>query len=151
MQDTVDALNDVELKPRQIVAKFDLQNNLDKVATNPVLVKQILVNLLKNAADAVSEGGLIRLVTRDGFSADRGRHVEIIVHDNGSGISPELQEKLFQPIVSTKGAGHAGVGLSIVKGMVDDLGGWISCHSSAESGTSFHLQIPCRVNRVDAS
>ncbi|NOQ42525.1 MAG: histidine kinase, partial [Desulfuromusa sp.] len=146
-QDTVAALDDVEFKPRQIITRFDLQNKLAKVATNPVLVKQILINLLKNAAEAVSEGGLIQLVTRDGYSADSGRHVEIIVEDNGPGIASSLQEKLFQPMVSTKGTGHAGVGLSIVKGMVDDLGGRISCHSSAESGTSFHLQIPCREDR----
>jgi len=147
VRDTVDALTDVEFKPRQIVTRFDLQNNLDKVATNPLLIKQILVNLLKNAADAVSEGGTIQLITRDGFSADRGSHVEIIVQDNGSGIAPQLQKKLFQPMASNKKAGHTGVGLSIVKNMVDDLGGWISCHSSAESGTSFHLQIPCRNDR----
>ena len=147
VQDTVAALDDVEFKPRQIIIRFDLQNKLAKVATNPVLVKQILINLLKNAAEAVSEGGLIQLVTRDGYSADSGRHVEIIVEDNGPGIASSLQEKLFQPGVSSKGTGHAGVGLSIVKGMVDDLGGRISCHSSAESGTSFHLQIPCREER----
>lgn len=149
--DTVDALNDVEFKPRQIIPRVDLQYNLDKVMTNPVLIKQILVNLLKNAAEAVSDGGTIQLVTRDGYSSDRGTHIEIIVQDNGPGIAPQLQGKLFQPVVSTKGVGHSGVGLSIVKGMVDDLGGWISCHSSAESGTSFHLQIPCRVDRSSES
>ncbi len=144
VRDTVSAINDAEFKPRQIVTKFDLQSDLDKVATNPVLVRQILVNLLKNAAEAVGEGGIIQLITRDGYAADSGRYIEIIVRDNGSGIAPQLQEKLFQPVVSTKGAGHSGVGLSIVKGMVEDLGGRISCHSSAESGTSFHLQIPRR-------
>jgi C4-dicarboxylate-specific signal transduction histidine kinase len=110
--------------------------------TNSVLVKQILVNLLKNAAEAVSAGGMVEIVTRDGYSSDRGKHVEIIIRDNGTGIDPQLQEKLFQPVTSSKGADHAGVGLSIVKAMVDDLNGWISYHTSAESGTSFHLQLP---------
>ncbi|MCK5826057.1 MAG: HDOD domain-containing protein [Desulfuromusa sp.] len=143
VRDTVDSLNDVEFEPRQIVPKFDLQSTLDKMATNPVLVKQVLVNLLKNAAEAVDAGGMVQIVTRDGYSSDRGKHVEIIVRDNGSGIDPQLQEKLFQPVTSSKGVDHAGVGLSIVKGMVDDLGGWISYHTSVESGTSFHLQLPC--------
>ena len=143
VRDTVASLNDVEFKPRQIIPKFDLQSTLDRMAVNPVLVKQILVNLLKNAAEAGGEGGTVQIVTRDGYSADRGKHVEVIIQDNGPGIDPELQEKLFQPVVSSKGANHAGVGLSIVKGMVDDLGGWISCHSSAGSGTSFSLQLPC--------
>ncbi len=147
LRDIADTLNDVEFKPRKIIPQFNLQSTLDKVVTNPVLVKQILINLLKNAAEAVAEGGLVQIVTRDGYSADRGRHVEIIVQDNGSGIAPQLQEQLFKPVVSSKGVGHAGVGLSIVKGMVDDLGGWISYHSSAESGTSFHLQLPCGDDR----
>jgi len=147
VRDTVDAINDAEFKPRQIVTKFVLQRDMDKVAANPVLVRQILVNLLKNSAEAVGEGGIVQLITRDGYASDSGRYVEIIVRDNGSGIAPQLQGKLFQPVVSTKGAGHSGVGLSIVKGMVEDLGGRISFHSSAESGTSFHLQIPRRDDR----
>lgn len=151
LRDTVAVLTDTEFKSRQIVTRFDLQNSLDDVATNPLLVKQILINLLKNAADAVSDGGTIQLKTRDGFSAERGRHVEIIVQDNGAGISPQLQEKLFQSTVSSSKAGHTGVGLSIVKKMVADLGGWISCHSSAEAGTSFHLQLPRRKESPAAS
>ncbi len=142
--DAVAVLNDFELKPRQIAPHYKLQKNLDKVATNPVLIKQILVNLVKNAAEAVSDGGKVELATRDGYSPDRGTYCEIIVRDNGTGIDRQRQEKLFQPIISSKGVGHAGVGLSIVKAMADDVGGWISCHSSIDSGTSFHLQIPCR-------
>ena len=147
VKDTLASLNDAELKPRKIVARLELKKDLESVATNPVLVKQILVNLIKNAAEAVGDGGKIQLSTRDSYFAGRGRHLEIIVHDNGPGIDPQLQDKLFRPVVSTKGAGHAGMGLSIVKGMVDDLGGQISCYSSAESGTSFHLQIPCKQER----
>ena len=142
VRDIVASVEDVELKPRQIVTHFDLQRKLVEVATNPILLKQIMINLLKNATEAVSEGGLIQLITRDGYSADNGSYVEIVVRDNGTGITPQLQKKLFKPMASTKGASHSGVGLSIVKGMVDDLGGRISCHSSSESGTSFHLQIP---------
>ena len=148
VQDTVDALSDTEIKPRQIEIKFDLQNDLEPVATNPVLVRQILINLLKNGAEAVADGGVIQVLTREGCSADNGRYVELVVLDNGPGIDPQLQEKLFRPVVSTKGAGHAGVGLSIVKGMVDDLGGRISCYSSRDSGTGFHLQLPRKDERT---
>ncbi len=113
------------------------------------MIKQILVSLLKNAAEAVEPGGKIIIYTRDSYLADSGRHAEIIIHDNGPpGIADHIQSKLFRPVVSTKGVGHAGVGLSIVKGgMVDDLEGQISCHSSAETGTSFHLQIPYKDDR----
>ncbi len=143
IRDTVNSLTDAEFEPRQIVPRLDLQSSLDKIVTDPVLVKQILVNLLKNAAEAVEEGGMVQVISRDGYSSDRGKHVEIIVRDDGPGIDLQMQEKLFQPVTSPKGVDHDGVGLSIVKEMVDDLGGWISCHSSVESGTSFYLQIPC--------
>ena len=149
--DTVDASRDVMLKPRRIETRFDLQNNLENVATNPVLVKQILINLLKNAAEAVCDGGVIQLITRGGYSSDYGRHIEVIVQDNGPGIPAELQERLFQPIATTKGASRGGVGLNIVKGMVNDLGGRISCHSTADAGTSFHLQIPCKIEHPEES
>ncbi|SHI95954.1 His Kinase A (phospho-acceptor) domain-containing protein [Malonomonas rubra DSM 5091] len=141
--EAVDALQEGELQPRRIDVRFNLKNDLAKVSTNGVLVKQILVNLLKNAAEAVTEGGEIQLATRDSYCSDGGRFVEVVVQDNGGGIDSQVKDQLFRPVVSTKGPGHAGVGLSIVKGMVDDLGGRISYHSSPAAGTGFHLQIPC--------
>jgi len=86
---------------------------------------------------------VICLSTRETYCADGGRLAEIVVHDNGPGIDPKIQDRLFRPVVSTKGVGHAGVGLSVVKNMVDDIKGRISCHSSPATGTGFHLQIPC--------
>ena len=147
IKDTLASLNEGELKPRNIVTRLELQKDLQKIATNPVLVKQILVNLIKNAAEAVRDGGMIQIETRDSLLAGRGRQAEVVIRDNGPGIDPQLQEKLFRPVVSTKGAGHGGMGLSIVKGMVDDLGGQISCHSTTAAGTSFQLLIPCLPER----
>ncbi len=143
IHEAVDALQDSDLQPRQIEIRFDLQDDLENLATNGVLVKQILVNLLKNAAEAVEEGGVISLSTRDSYCSDGCRYAEVVVQDNGAGIDSRVLDKLFRPVVSTKGAGHAGVGLSIVKGMIDDLGGRISYHSSPSTGTGFQLQIPC--------
>ncbi len=142
LQDTVATLNESEIKPRAIELQLTLKEDLERLATNPVLVKQIFVNLLKNAAEALGQGGRIRLSTRENYLADGGRHAEVIVHDSGPGIAPQIQAQLFRPVSSSKGAGHGGVGLSIVKTMVDDLGGRISCHSSAAEGTSFHLLLP---------
>lgn len=143
VHEAVDALQESDLQPRQIEVRFDLKDDLKSLATNGVLVKQILVNLIKNAAEAVDKGGKVELATRESYCSDGGRYVEVVVRDNGSGVDQKIQNSLFQPVVSTKGAGHAGVGLSIVKGMVDDLGGRISYHCSSASGTGFHLQLPC--------
>jgi len=139
LRDTVTSLEESEIKPRQIKVQYELQPDLGRIATNPLLVKQILTNLIKNAAEAVDDGGHILLTTREGFSSDQGRYVEIIVHNDGKAIDPAIRSRLFTPVPSTKGGGHAGVGLNIVKGMVDDLGGRISCHSSDQTGTSFHV------------
>ena len=142
LRDTVAALEESEIKSRQIEIQFELQNDLHKIATNPLLVKQILLNLIKNSVEALSGGGTIQVLSRDGYASDWGRYVEIVVRDNGPGLPAAIGSQLFKPVVSTKGAGHSGVGLSIVKGMIDDLGGRISCHSSPGSGTSFHIQLP---------
>lgn len=135
-------LSDSELSAGTIAIRKNFSRGLDKLTTNPVLVRQVLVNLLKNAAEALSEGGTITLATRDSYLADGGRHAELIVEDSGPGIAPQIRGQLFQPVVSTKGPGHGGVGLSIVKQMVDDLGGRISCSSQPEGGTSFCVQLP---------
>jgi signal transduction histidine kinase len=142
VRETLDALRLAEIEPRKIDVELDLQESLVKVAANAVLVKQVLVNLIKNAAEAIGENGVITLKTHESISADGGRQAEIVIQDNGPGIADEIRPKLFSPVVSTKGPGHAGVGLSIVKTMVEDLGARISCHSSAVSGTVFSLQIP---------
>ncbi len=144
--EAVDALQEAEFQPRQIEVRFNLKNDLAKVATNGVLVKQVLVNLLKNAAEAVPRGGEIELSTRDSYCSDGGHYAEVVVQDSGSGASRQVQDRRFRPIVSVKGAPHSGGGLGIVKGMVDDLGGRISYHNSPATGTGFQLQIPCGEN-----
>jgi signal transduction histidine kinase len=142
VQETVDTLRESELTPRNIEVTQQFQQDLPRLSSMAILIRQILVNLIQNAAEALDNGGHITLATREGFCSDRGRYVEINIADNGPGIPPAIRDRLFRPVVSTKGGGHAGSGLSIVKGMVEDLGGRISCHSSPEKGTSFYLQLP---------
>ncbi len=145
VRDAVDALSDGVLKAKDIQLKLTLQKDLGPIAINSMLVKQILINLIRNAAEAVAEGGRVEIRTRSSVIAQKGLCAELIVSDNGPGIAPQILQRLFQPVASTKGAGHGGVGLNIVKSMVDDLGGQISCHSSQDQGTSFHLLIPLGV------
>jgi signal transduction histidine kinase/HD-like signal output (HDOD) protein len=142
VQETLESLTQSELEPRKISVDLKLQANLQKVSTNAVLVKQILVNLIKNAAEAIVEGGQISLLTRDSYCSDGKRYAEIGIQDDGPGIDVLVQKRLFRPIVSTKGPGHAGVGLSIVKSMTDDLGGQISYYDAPEAGAGFCLRIP---------
>lgn len=142
IRETLDSIRDEEFATRRVDVQLALADNLEKLSTNPVLVRQILINLIRNAAEALTENGTIRITTRTNIFADSGRYVEVVVHDNGPGIAEHIQRQLFSPVVSTKGAGHSGLGLSIVKTMVADLGGKISCHSSPEEGTGFYLLLP---------
>ncbi|MDT8419052.1 MAG: HDOD domain-containing protein [Desulfuromonadales bacterium] len=138
----VESLRATFFHPKQIEISTDFDSSIRPLKTKPVVIKQILVNLLKNAAEALSQGGKIILTTRE-LTTSAGQHfVDIRVQDNGPGIPREIQQRLFSPVTSTKGGDHAGLGLNIVKGMVDDIGAKISCYSSAEFGTSFDLEIP---------
>ncbi len=66
---------------------------------------------------------------------------EISVRDTGQGLPEEVKRKLFQPVISSKGGDHAGLGLSICRGLVESMGGEIECESGT-GGTSFHIYLP---------
>lgn len=97
-----------------------------------------MINLMKNAAEAMQNGGTL-LVSTNG---NAGEYVEITLRDDGPGIPAEVMESLFKPVASSKGAGHAGLGLSIVKNIVDELDGKIFCRSNGISGTVFQILLP---------
>ena len=79
--------------------------------------------------------------TQDNVNVDGKEHIELCVADDGPGVDPDILPKLFSPVDSTKGGDHAGLGLSIVKNLVNELHGSISCRSS-DKGTSFHILLP---------
>ena len=142
LSSVVESLKPTFFSPKKIEILTDFDPSLRPVKTKSLVIKQIFVNLLKNAAEALDKNGKISLATRLYTTADGRHYVDIRVQDNGPGIAAEVKARLFSPVTSTKGDGHAGLGLNIVKGMVDDIGAKISCHSSAEFGTSFNLVIP---------
>ncbi len=128
------------LKPRhiEIVVACD---QLQPISINPIVLRQILINLVKNAAEALPIGGRIELQSRDLIESNGEKQIEIVVADDGPGIAPHLLDQLFNPVESSKGSGHAGLGLNIVRNMAKDVGVRISCQSAA-TGTSFRILIP---------
>lgn len=105
------------------------------------LLKQILVNLIKNAIEALPKGGQIEIVY-NGPAVRQGRMFhELLVKDTGGGLPAEVLANLFSPVRSTKAGANRGIGLSIVSGLVKKLNGLISCQSSA-GGTTFQLLLP---------
>ncbi len=119
---------------------------LPPVASNRDKLKQILLNLLKNATEAMAGGGRIEVRTNY-LSSPEGAEagsVVLTVSDNGPGLPATVRARLFQPLVSTKGGGHSGLGLSIVNRAVQELGGQIACAEAAGGGTVFTITLPCR-------
>lgn len=120
---------------------FEPDPSLPLIRTSADGVKQIVINLLKNASEAMDGKG--RVVVSTGFDreADKisSRGVVIKVSDDGPGLPDLVKENLYTPFISTKGIGHSGLGLSIVSKAVTDLGGTISCTSEQGKGTSFEI------------
>ncbi|MGC8121672.1 HDOD domain-containing protein [Marinobacter sp. VGCF2001] len=105
-------------------------------------VRQITLNLVRNAVESFEEAsGTVSIRTTAPVFQNRRRWIELQIADTGPGIPPSLQQRLFEPVDSTKGDGHSGLGLSIVKQLIDDMEGIIACHTGPE-GTTFRILLP---------
>jgi signal transduction histidine kinase len=121
--------------------RLELADSLPPLRTNVTHIQQILTNLLKNAVEALPPAGVIKLTTEGDVVVNGRNFAAITVADNGPGIAPAILKHLFSPVTSTKGVGHSGLGLSITKKLIDEIGGSIMCKSN-KSGTEFQLLIP---------
>ncbi|HVQ25963.1 MAG TPA: ATP-binding protein, partial [Planctomycetota bacterium] len=105
---------------------------------DPALVEQVLLNLLKNAIEALEPGGSIAL--RTGMSADRAW---IDVADSGPGLAPVMQQHLFNPFISTKGEAGTGLGLAVSRRLARAQGGELE-HIPGDRGTTWRLSLSRR-------
>ncbi len=126
---------------KNIQVSLDLDERINNLQSNANALKQIYTNLINNAVEALPANGQLMVYTQDYVNVDGKEHIELSVADDGPGISIDILPKLFSPVDSTKGADHAGLGLTIVKNLVSELHGSISCRSS-DNGTSFHILLP---------
>ncbi len=128
----------------EIRISFQPDVNLPHILTAKDALKQIIINLLKNSAEAMNDGGSITVTTRRATKDKlvNGEGIEIIVADTGPGLPESVTAKLYSPFVTTKSNGHSGLGLSIVHKTVKDLGGTLTCTSSPANGTSFSIFLP---------
>lgn len=128
-------------RDKNVGISLALEPDLPRLACDRDKLKQIVLNLLLNALEATPAGGTVRLETSSLANHRQERFVEILVADSGPGIPAELMGRLFTPVESAKGEGHAGLGLSIVKALTQSLGGTIT-YKSNTSGTSFQISLP---------
>jgi two-component system sensor kinase FixL len=122
---------------------FDLlvPSDADHVLTNRVQLQQVIINLVRNAVEAMQERQGRRL--RISSKREPDGKIRISVEDNGPGLSPDIQERLFTPFNTSKARGM-GVGLSICQTIVEGQGGRIWADRSVLGGTAFHFTLdPC--------
>ena len=121
---------------------------------DPTQIHQILMNLCTNAYHAMEEtGGTLSISlkkknpTLEDLANERnlqpGDFIRLSIADTGSGIDPEIRDRIFEPYFTTKEIGKGtGMGLSIIHGIVKSYGGFVSCHSQPGEGTIFHVYLP---------
>jgi CheY-like chemotaxis protein/two-component sensor histidine kinase len=116
------------------------------VAIDRTSLLQILMNLVANASDASSPGAPVRVIvsrTRRAGEPDRGTDVaSLLVSDEGAGVEAHLLERLFDEGFSTKAGSHWGLGLGVVRRVVERCGGWIDIRSIPGRGTTVEVQFP---------
>ncbi|HEX4328864.1 MAG TPA: HDOD domain-containing protein [Burkholderiales bacterium] len=129
------------LVPPAVRIETDFQSGTPAVVADPDKLKQVLLNLMKNAFEAMPGAGVLRLSTARWSGGGGGDHVEILIEDSGPGLPEEIQRSIYQPVVSTKGGQHFGIGLSIAGALIREMNGLIYFHSSP-SGCRFRIILP---------
>jgi PAS domain S-box-containing protein len=154
-------LNDIVSQHEKMLRRLSGEGIQVEVITEPELglvnadpnqIEQILVNLTVNARDAMPEGGVLRVETRNGVMPVDPKAVSteapracalMIVSDTGIGIPPELLDRVFEPFFTTKGPGKGtGLGLSTVYGIVAQSGGTMTVESAPGKGSKFIVRLP---------
>ncbi|MCH8295483.1 HAMP domain-containing protein [Candidatus Poribacteria bacterium] len=128
----------------QVTVETALGSSQCNVSVDPEQISQMLGNLIKNAIEAMPDGGALRVSTK----LEAGRKVQIEIQDTGIGMSSEMRENLFTPYYTTKVAG-TGLGMAIVQRIVTDHDGEISIDSTQGVGTRIRIELPI-VKREDA-
>jgi signal transduction histidine kinase/DNA-binding response OmpR family regulator len=113
--------------------------SLSRVAIDPAELREVLLNLLFNAADAMPAGGGIQVITRPG---QKPKTADLIVRDTGHGMPEAVRERIFEPFFSTKGPKGSGLGLAVAYSIITRRGGQISVESVIDRGTTFTLTLP---------
>lgn len=137
----------------RIRLEFARPGSLPKVMADKSCLEQVLLNLCLNARDAMAEGGCLRialtehLVAADNAAAPSplpaGRYVCLTVADSGCGMDDATQKRVFEPFFSTKDVGKGtGLGLAMVKGIMEQHHGWVEFESAQGKGSTFRVYLP---------
>jgi two-component system, cell cycle sensor histidine kinase and response regulator CckA len=149
--------------PTTIHIQYEIKTENDVVLADPTQLNQIVMNLCSNAAYAMKEkGGVLEIIldqeeispsqTNRPLNLKPGKYVKLTVRDTGTGIPPDIIERIFEPYFTTKKVGEGtGLGLATVHGIILNYGGDISVESYVGSGTAFRVYIPSVEKEVSLS
>ncbi|MFP4036806.1 MAG: ATP-binding protein [Desulfobacteraceae bacterium] len=130
------ALMEPDLRQRGVVVEKDLDPDGLLMGADPQQVEQAVLNLILNAADAMPQGGKIRI-----SAGSTGANILLCIEDQGPGIPPEFRKKVFEPFFSTKKNG-TGLGLSVAEQIVRNHNGEMEAYAASEGGAGFRLVFP---------
>jgi PAS domain S-box-containing protein len=119
-----------------VKATVSLDKSVAKVKANPDLIKQCLINLVKNSVEAMEGGG--KLLVTTSMAQD---YAILTVDDTGHGVPLDIRDKIFSPFFSTRGKG-SGLGLAQTRKIVDEIGGYVDLASKEGVGTKLTLRLP---------
>ncbi|MFO7714868.1 ATP-binding protein [Desulfosarcina sp.] len=139
--DTAIQLLRYRLESYQVKAIIHRDQTLPAVQADPDQLKEVLVNLMVNACEAMTGGGSIEIHERLLESSTEALKAEIRITDSGTGIAPEALKRIFDPFFTTKEEG-TGLGLSIVSRIIQEHGGHIDVTSEEGRGTTFRIVLP---------
>ena len=112
-----------------------------QVEADPELLKEVFVNLIVNACDAMENGGSLVIVQKEILAENIGRAVQVSLTDTGPGMSTEMQARVLKPFETTKSDG-TGLGLFIVVKIIEEHGGTLDLQSTEGKGTTFTIMLP---------
>lgn len=131
----IDALAEIKI-PENISVESQLDKKLPRIQLDPDQIRRVFINIISDAVQAMPEGGRLDINT-----GVKGDFVEMMIRDTGEGIPEENIQKIFEPLFSTRARG-IGLGLTIVKGIIDSHKGVIEVESGIGEGTTFTIKLP---------
>ena len=129
------------LQSYDVHVEVDRKRPLPEVPADPEQLKEVLVNLIENACEAMGQGGSIVIQEEETFVSPLGPVAVVRLTDTGQGIPQSALDKVFEPFFTTKEEG-SGLGLSIAMRIVEEHGGWLDVSSTEGEGTTFVLTLP---------
>jgi signal transduction histidine kinase len=133
------------LELKKIVLERDYELDLPKVFVDGDKMRQVFLNVLRNAYETAEEGGRIK-VSLSLLKDEPGKKIKVEIADNGSGIPPEKREIIFEPFYTTKSSG-IGLGLANARKIIEQHNGSIKVRDDFKQGACFEILIPCEGER----